>query len=206
MMVSLYLLLGVGATAAARMPTDDLGNSNVSVALPDGYTAIPFSMRGAIEPGGDVMTFTGTVTDIFAQIQGIKPDFTWDDFESTIPLTGAPHEKILCSIPGQTPGLRMVLLWGYDYLKTINQPCQVASGPRKCAMLFCRGNPYKTASIWMCNDNTTPISRTCEEMADYVIDIIGDENCIVDDSKMLSQGQEFDTDGFNIIVRGGGCD
>ncbi|KAI2626092.1 hypothetical protein GGS26DRAFT_592871 [Hypomontagnella submonticulosa] len=199
MKVSLYLLLG--AAAAATVATEDTvggpSSSNVSVVLPDGYTAVPFSMEGAIEPGGDVMTFTGTVTDILAQIQSIRPDFTWEDFE--------PTDKILCSIPGQEGGARAVLLQGYDFLKAINQPCEVAPGPRKCAMLFCRGHPYISSSIWMCNDNTTPISRSCGEMADYVLDILDYEDCIVDDRKLLYQGQEFDTDNFNIIVEGGGC-
>lgn len=41
---------------------DAVGSLNVTSILPEGYTAIPFSMDVSLEPGGEVMTFNGTVT------------------------------------------------------------------------------------------------------------------------------------------------
>lgn len=59
----------------------------------------------------------------------------------------------------------------------------------------------------MCNDNTDTVTRDCGDLASYVLDIIGDLDCIMlwSGSNALIQGQEFDTDGFNIIAGGGGC-
>lgn len=108
--------------------------------LPDGYTLVPLSMKGSIEPGGEVMTFNGTVNDIMSQIQAIKNDFKWDDFLPTTPTTRRHKSKrtkshIICKIPDWPSGSRASLLYGYDYLKKIHQPCEVAGGPRKCASM-----------------------------------------------------------------------
>ncbi|KAI1439681.1 hypothetical protein F5Y02DRAFT_412060 [Annulohypoxylon stygium] len=199
----------VGAVAASVAATDVSSNASSSLFnLPDGYTLVPLSMKGSIEPGGEVMTFNGTVNDIMSQIQAIKNDFKWDDFLPTTPTTRRHKSKrtkshIICKIPDWPSGSRASLLYGYDYLKKIHQPCEVAGGPRKCAMLWCLAG----TSIFMCNDNTDTVTRDCGDLASYVLDIIGDLDCIMlwSGSNALIQGQEFDTDGFNIIAGGGGC-
>ncbi|KAI0105917.1 hypothetical protein F4814DRAFT_452297 [Daldinia grandis] len=215
MKVVIYLLIGaLGAVSAAvagakAVATDEVGALNVTSILPEGYTAIPFSMDVSLEPGGEVMVFNGTVTEILAQIQSIKPDFTWDNYGSTTPSTGVSKHKrtksnILCNIPNHDRGLRYALLSGYDFLKNIHTDCKIDAGPKKCAMLYC----MLGTSIWMCNDNSTPISRDCGYIATYVLDIIGTENCQSRGSMgptTWTQGQEFDTDNFNVIVGGGGC-
>ncbi|KAI0881551.1 uncharacterized protein GGS22DRAFT_192185 [Annulohypoxylon maeteangense] len=153
----------------------DIANtSTTSFILPDGYTAVPFSIQGSIERGGEVMAFNGTL-----------------------------NSHTVCKIPDYPSGGRAKLLSGYDFLKKIHQPCEVAGGPRKCAMLWCSLG----TSIWMCNDNTDKITRDCGDMASYVLDIIGNLDCITmwGGSEALILGQEFDTDGFNIIAGGGGC-
>ncbi|KAI1453082.1 hypothetical protein F4805DRAFT_478772 [Annulohypoxylon moriforme] len=185
----------LAGTIIARVAATDLAHeSTVSFGLPEGYTAVPFSMEGSIEPDGEVMTFNGTVSDIMTQIKAIRSDFKWDDFRPS---------HIICKIPNALSGSRANLLWGYDYLKKINQPCAVGGGPRKCAMLWCLSG----TSIWMCNDHTDTITRDCGDMASYALDIIGNLDCITmwSGSEALIQGQEFDTDGFNIIAGGGGC-
>ncbi|KAI1644477.1 uncharacterized protein F4817DRAFT_367634 [Daldinia loculata] len=204
--------LGAVSTAIAGVKAatmDAVGSLNVTSILPEGYTAIPFSMDVSLEPGGEVMTFNGTVTEILAQIQSIKPDFTWENYGSATPSTGVSKykrtkSKILCNIPNHEHGLRYVLLSGYDFLKNIHTDCKIDAGPKKCAMLYC----MMGTSIWMCNDNSTPISRDCAYIATYVLDIIGTENCQSRGSMgptTWTQGQEFDTDNFNVIAGGGGC-
>ncbi|KAI8962560.1 hypothetical protein F5Y11DRAFT_185380 [Daldinia sp. FL1419] len=202
--------VSAAATGVQPVTTDEIRGFNVSSVLPEGYTAVPFSMDVALEPGGEKMTFNGTVTEILAQIQSIKPDFTWNRTASAPSSTEVSKPKlnksnILCKIPGQTNAYRWVILGGYDFLVNINQDCKVDSGPRKCAMLYClTGN-----SIWMCNDNKTPISRSCSSIASYVLDIIGTFSCTTPGSMgpgTLLQGQEFDTDGFNVLAGGGGCE
>ncbi|KAI2465296.1 hypothetical protein F4781DRAFT_410017 [Annulohypoxylon bovei var. microspora] len=206
--MKVIISLLVGAIVAGVAAMDPFHASNISNGLPDGYTAVPLSMKGSIEPGGEVMTFNGTVNDIMSQIQTIKHDFKWDDFHPTTSFPRRHVSKrtkshIICKIPHSFAGSRVNLLYGYDYLKNIHQPCEVSGGPSKCAMLWC----LTGTSIWMCNDNTDTITRDCGDMASYVLDIIGDVDCITQWSGggALIQGQEFDTDGFNIIAGGGGC-
>ncbi|OTB05154.1 hypothetical protein M426DRAFT_320211 [Hypoxylon sp. CI-4A] len=192
----------VGTLASSAVATDV---SDVPVdrsALPDGYTIVPFSMKGSIEPGGELMTFNGTVTDIFEQIRNIKPDFQWNDFNSTITPSPAGHvsrrtkDHILCNIPFHKPGSRFGLLLGYDYLTKLHHDCQVDGGPKVCAAMWCCGGN----SIYFCNDNMDPISRDCGYLASYVLDIVANEDCVSGKNGMLVQGQEFDTDGFNIVA------
>ncbi|KAK6948994.1 hypothetical protein Daesc_009066 [Daldinia eschscholtzii] len=220
MKVLVSLLFGAfGAASAAVAGTktgtssakDEVGGLNTSFSLPDGYIAVPFSMDVALEPGAEPMTFNGTVTEIFAQIQSIKPDFAWASSGSASPSAGETSKfkrsksKILCNVPSFSVGLRWIILKGYDYLKTIHQDCKVDAGPKKCAMLYCEIG----TSIWMCNDNKTPISRDCGFIADYALDIIADEDCQSRGTmgpKAWTNGQEFDTDNFNVIAGGGGCD
>ncbi|KAI0137615.1 hypothetical protein F4776DRAFT_663628 [Hypoxylon sp. NC0597] len=193
----------VGVVAAGVVPTVEQVVNTSDVLLPEPYTAIPFSMNGAIETGGEVMTFNGTVTDIFKQIQSIKPDFKWDDFQPVA------RDHILCNVPHSEPSLRMAFLWGHDYLKTLNQPCEVAGGPHKCAKLWCDSG----SSIWLCNGNTDGISQDCSYLASYVLDVIGDVGCAVDlftpgDSSELmvnTMGMEFDTGDWGVLLRHGDC-
>ncbi|KAI1371797.1 hypothetical protein F4677DRAFT_463709 [Hypoxylon crocopeplum] len=204
------LSLIVGAVAASVKATDTPSAPDNSTILPNGYTLIPFYMKGAIEPGGEEMMFNGTVTDIFDQIQSIKPDFKWDDFQSSQGPTGGHHlkrskQRISCIVPGYEASFRVGHLMGYDYLKTINQPCYIDGGPRKCAVIFC----HYGQTIWMCNDNTDSIVRDCGFIASYVLDLIGEEECVSPGSMGPGTwllGQEFDTEGFNVIAGGqDGC-
>ncbi|KAI0839188.1 hypothetical protein F5Y06DRAFT_29699 [Hypoxylon sp. FL0890] len=204
------LLLGVitaGVTAKVECA------KNTSAVVPDGYTLVPFSMKGVIEPGGEVMEFNGTITDIFKQIQGIKPDFKWGDLQSTTPRTGRRLSKrskshIDCNVPNVERSVRVRFLFAHDYLKLVHQSCEIGGGPRKCAVLYCEDQ----TTVWMCNDNTDSISRDCAEIADYVLDLLGDLDCAdrVNDTEFgeadaMLRGQEFDTDGFSVAVGNSGC-
>ncbi|KAI1138158.1 hypothetical protein F5Y05DRAFT_419015 [Hypoxylon sp. FL0543] len=211
-----FISLLVGAFTAGVVAKGGRATNKSDAFLPDGYTSIPFSMKGAIEPGGEVMQFNGTVTDIFEQIQDIKPNFKWDDFQPVAPLTRRrrPSKRtkshIICDVPNVQPSIRLRFLFGQDYLWKIQQPCEVAGGPRKCALLWCDYD----STIYLCNDNTEPISRNCRDIASYVRDLLGDLDCATTPSDSDNadswldaplKGQEFDTDNFNVIVGGGGC-
>ncbi|KAI1768121.1 hypothetical protein GGR53DRAFT_462646 [Hypoxylon sp. FL1150] len=188
---------GVKAMAASNLP------DTVSV-LPNGYTVVPFSMSGAIEPGGENLTFNGTVNSIFAQIQKIKPDFHWTDFQPARQPTREQQEKIICNIPNVDSADRFAALTGYDYLKTIDQPCEIDRGPRKCVLLYC----YLSATIWLCNDSENHISLSCADLGDYVLDLIADLGCAKANHEgeyESMQGQLFDTSNYNIIIGGSQC-
>ncbi|OTA68486.1 hypothetical protein K449DRAFT_429343 [Hypoxylon sp. EC38] len=196
----IFLLVGVVAAGVVSTVEHDANTS--TVLLPEPYTAIPFSMEGAIEPGGKPMTFNGTVTDIFSQIQAIKPNFKWDDFQPAYTL---------CNVPNSETEMRVKYLVGYDYLKKkmANKPCQVAGGPHKCAMVWCDSN----ASIWFCNGNTDGVTKDCSDLASYVLDVMGDVDCVyglIDGdfgAELLSQlkGMEFDTEDWGVLLRSGSC-
>ncbi|KAI1803637.1 hypothetical protein F4811DRAFT_553715 [Daldinia bambusicola] len=203
-------LVGVLGVVSAAVAGDEVGDLNTSFPIPPGYTVVPFSMDLVLEPGGEPMTFNGTVTEILAQVQSINPNFTWENSVSATTSVEEIHKwkrsksKILCNIPGYSVGLRWIVLKGYDYLKNLHQACKVDAGPRKCSMIYCEAG----TSIWMCNDNTTPISRDCDYIATYALDIVAAEKCQSPGptgAGVWTNGQEFDTDNFNVIAAGGGC-
>ncbi|OTA87338.1 hypothetical protein M434DRAFT_15487 [Hypoxylon sp. CO27-5] len=207
------IFLLVGVVAAGVVPTVEHDANTSTVLLPEPYTAIPFSMEGAIEPGGKPMTFNGTVTDIFSQIQAIKPDFKWDDFQPVAPLIKSKRDMLkrdkasIYHLAWKLPVLTS--LTGLHPLQCSQQRDGVAGGPHKCAMVWCDSK----ASIWFCNGNTDGVTKDCSDLASYVLDVMGDVDCVyglIDGdigAEIMAQmkGMEFDTEDWGILLRSGSC-
>jgi hypothetical protein len=81
-----------------------------------------------------------------------------------------------------------------------------------CARISCSYG----AAIWLCNDNTYPIWPSCRYLATYAEDILG--TCadmylapgskgwgLFDQRDLRVNGQEFDTDNYNVIVGVDAC-
>ncbi|KAI1384171.1 uncharacterized protein F4822DRAFT_440313 [Hypoxylon trugodes] len=209
MKVIISMFTGVAAFASMRA-INTLTPFNTPVSPIEGYTVVPLSMEGAIEPGGEVMKFNGNFRSIFAQIRRIKPDFEWDDFQSAAPptsLTGrSSTEKSithsLCT-PNCKPGFRSLALMGYDYLQQLHKNCGVDAGPRKCSVVYC----FQYTKIWFCNDNDKSISFPCENLNPYILQLIGMTNCTQfprEKGMETLKAQIFDSGGWNIIVGGDG--
>ncbi|KUJ23865.1 uncharacterized protein LY89DRAFT_744404 [Mollisia scopiformis] len=88
---------------------------------------------------------------------------------------------------------------GINYLDNFDGLCGVPG--TTCVRISCSYN----AAIYLCNDNAYGITPNCAYMASYATDIINDCVFYDDQGNAYVCGQEFDTDGYNIIVREDSC-
>ncbi|KAI1334716.1 hypothetical protein F5Y15DRAFT_420647 [Xylariaceae sp. FL0016] len=124
------------------------------------------------------------------------------------PLTPAPPNQgnINCAV-GDTDGqgygpYQAIIEQRRDDLYDRPGNCEVGPGPRVCARVACANH----AAVWLCNDNTSPITPACAYLGTYVQDLI--TICAVQDQihhLPSVRGQEFDSDGYNVIVGWGDC-
>ncbi|KAI0175143.1 hypothetical protein BJ166DRAFT_587889 [Pestalotiopsis sp. NC0098] len=112
----------------------------------------------------------------------------------------------ICNIPEYT--------WGEDgrvdqVIQEVRElsECRADPGPRICTQLAC-ADPG--VAVFLCNDLDTALEIDCGAAADYAQDI--KDRCDNYPATMAesTQGQEFDTGGWNVIVGGtrlgtGGC-
>ncbi|CAJ2503478.1 Uu.00g108720.m01.CDS01 [Anthostomella pinea] len=198
------LILGFFAIIGiqARTNRDDTTPSVAERFL--GYAVAPLVMRGAIEPGGDEMSFNGTEID--AQIRQLKPDFSWDDFQPAMPATAkAPRnvhgkrtwQKVLCHVQNLPSASRDSIEANYAFLYKIATPIS-APGGRQCTQASCKAG----AAVWFCNDNLSWHGEESLVIGDYVHHITGTKECEDAGNNEMVQGQVFDTEGWNVIVNG----
>ncbi|KAI1502665.1 hypothetical protein F5X99DRAFT_407741 [Biscogniauxia marginata] len=175
--------------------------------LPDGYRVVPLHWTGIIEEGGDNLTFQGTIQEIEAEIQKSKPEFSWktafkDRIDSRDPSgldIRNKNSEFFCTVGGD--GKATTLAIGVNSMSLIYAGgiCGVGPGPRVCARISCEYD----GAIWLCNDNTWPIAPQCGYLATYADDIVN--TCGMGESFGEVQGQEFDTDNYNVAVGHAQC-
>ncbi|CAJ2504521.1 Uu.00g119150.m01.CDS01 [Anthostomella pinea] len=168
--------------------------------VPEGYTIQPMTWRGVIEKDGPEMAFNGTIQQVEAQIQAMKPGFTWQALRRDLgmpqtSLQKRSKDKIYCDIGGDlsVPNgpLTVHVEWAHDALQANTGTCAVDGGPKVCSRVACSSN----AGVWLCNDSTDRIEPKCHDLASYVQDIIG--RCNKDShGHKTTRGQEFDTGNF----------
>ncbi|KAI0854933.1 hypothetical protein F4860DRAFT_520358 [Xylaria cubensis] len=189
----------VGAAAVAEAVL------SVPPKLPKGYKIEPMSWTGAIEDGGPEVSFNGTIEEVTRQIQATKRDFTWESLRRdlgnfTTPLQKRDKAGVVCGVGGEGAGTHGALTSNVEDSKAkiskMAGNCTVAAGPRTCSAITCT----RYAAVWLCNDNTNPISPPCSSLASYVDDIV--QKCGQDyyHGHRLCHGQEFDSSNFNVIV------
>ncbi|PYH96552.1 hypothetical protein BO71DRAFT_174587 [Aspergillus ellipticus CBS 707.79] len=189
------ILLGafLSGTALAGSPSRTLAN----------HTIVEMTYSGPITPGGQHIEFTGhSIQDIHSQILALNPDFKLNDpAASTTPATSKRSKEdssIICDIPGRLSETATTdwIRSGISYLKGLDGNCGVTAGPAACARISCSYD----SGIYLCNDNKKRLNVKCSKLAAYAEDII--EKC---DGGEYVNGQEFDTDNFNIVVAGDVC-
>ncbi|RDL34425.1 uncharacterized protein BP5553_07553 [Venustampulla echinocandica] len=174
------------------------------------YPLVPFEYTGAL--GGHEVQLNGTVQDIFAQMKELHPDFDVDTLPDSsvgnnandIALdsrdVASKHHYFCWPVKGQTweRANTNVIADGINYLRKMNI-CNV--GGQSCVRISCS---YRGA-IFLCNDNPDTIYPRCPYIASYASDI--SKNCLTSGPFNARQtcGQEFDTDGYNVIVRAADC-
>ncbi|KAF9880226.1 hypothetical protein CkaCkLH20_02180 [Colletotrichum karsti] len=187
----------------------------------EGYTIVPMQWSGTVD--GEDMNLEGTIEEVFAQIQAVKPDFDWTNTtELTEPeadlstLDARSPSNIICDVGGRGPMVQEASMQREtDYLRRIaNSQCGVAAGPRVCARVSCSSGD----GIWLCNDTTSHLSRRCGIIPDYVWRIFGRCKSWVSSGVCpirgcqypepgwyYARGQQFDTENFNVIIGKDNC-
>jgi hypothetical protein len=91
------------------------------------------------------------------------------------------------------------------YLRSLSGRCGVNA--RSCARISCSW----TDAVWLCNDNDHYIEPSCRYLADYAANIMNacqnvkgkgcrHSACSIGGYTHLVNGQQFDTDNYNVIV------
>ncbi|KAI1323941.1 hypothetical protein F5Y16DRAFT_402904 [Xylariaceae sp. FL0255] len=207
MLTIIVALLGAAPMADSAILTHSHPVREAPAAL-TGYDIAPMTWTGAIEKGGQEMSFSGNIDEVTRQIREIKRDFTWEGRldDSMILVARENHKRskanLICGVGGDPlpPGAHepdkqtAVNLMGS--LTRVLGSCSVPAGPRVCSQYNCQND----AAVWLCNDNTSPFSMPCMNMVPYLWDIV--LNCTVNPGEPTPyfQGQEFDTDSFNVVL------
>ncbi|PYI14289.1 hypothetical protein BO86DRAFT_99954 [Aspergillus japonicus CBS 114.51] len=178
----------------------------VTTRVPKGYTVVPMTYRGVITEGGDEVELSGTIEDVHQQIKRLNPDFNVTqsleareaDAEVHRILQKRNKSNLLCDIEGDHSETA-TYTWitkGIQYLLALDGVCKVGAGPGTCARISCSYD----SGIYLCNDNAWEIEPKCSYLATYAEDIM--TQCY---DGMYINGQEFDTDNYNVIVAGDLC-
>ncbi|KAE8444786.1 hypothetical protein EG329_014246 [Mollisiaceae sp. DMI_Dod_QoI] len=161
---------------------------------------------------GVEVELNGTVQEIYAQFLQMHPEITANlttagshtlSSKSLETLEARFKSTIYCCpvaswgwLPANVPALNA----GIEYLDNFKGSC--SAGGHGCARISCSNG----AAIWLCNDNDFTIYENCGYMATYVDDLA--TACGLRDQwggYTSVCGQEFDTFGYNIIVRADAC-
>ncbi|RYP09632.1 hypothetical protein DL764_001174 [Monosporascus ibericus] len=168
------------------------------------YTVVPLVIRGTIQPGGDVLSFSGTIQEIEAQILRRKPDFEWTDFkQSRHPAVrrreGRNHRQVWDFPPANRKAVEVMRDDFASKLSTFPIP---VSGGGQCVRAGC----YQDAAVWLCSDYLGAKERLWFSLAGLLEHILNNEDCEVQGHPDLVQGQAFDGEDFSVIVRADTCD
>ncbi|PYH40792.1 uncharacterized protein BP01DRAFT_192925 [Aspergillus saccharolyticus JOP 1030-1] len=162
--------------------------------------------RGVITDGGEEVELSGTIEDVHQQIKRLNLDFNLTQSVEAREADAEVHRflqkrnksNLLCNIEGdhsETANYDWITQ-GIQYLLALDGVCKVGAGPSTCARISCSYD----SGIYLCNDNAWEIEPKCSYLATYAEDIM--TQCY---DGMYINGQEFDTDNYNIIVAGELC-
>ncbi|KAM0816894.1 putative Ecp2 effector protein domain-containing protein [Seiridium cardinale] len=111
----------------------------------------------------------------------------------------------ICNISGYDRGHNNLIDVLIKQLRIRGLGCSAMPGPRACTQVACTG---PGVAIFLCNDLDHELEVDCETVADYAQDIRDRCDNFPLTTIPYSQGQEFDTGGWNVIVggRSGDCE
>jgi len=148
-------------------------------------------------PGTKVRRTTQDVVDAQGLPQISKADLLkqiqWDESKQFVKRSINKRDGFVCSGVanhcgvGTDAGVQATS----NYLERI-QNCSVGGGPRNCIQTVYGDG----TGVWLCNDNTYPITIPCSVVASFIINIR--ETC------GKAYGQEFENN-FNVIVANRQC-
>ncbi|KAK2865017.1 hypothetical protein FQN49_003990 [Arthroderma sp. PD_2] len=169
---------------------------------------------GPIKLGGKDVTLNGTVQEIYSQIKDLtgsvlKPEDSHDHhsdrklqtrskilLRSNL-LMGIKMIKISinCNPQGEHAKMRAIRD-GIKYLKGLRGMCSTPG--LNCYRVSCSYG----SGIFICNDTSHTVEVSCRDLASYAQDIV---DMCAGEYVGTAKGQEFDSAGFNVIVKKGNC-
>ncbi|KAK7992474.1 hypothetical protein PG988_001268 [Apiospora saccharicola] len=195
---------------AAVLPSPPRSNSDL-VKRPTGQgESRGITVKLAIEEGGPIMEFYGTVQQVEKQIQAIKPDFKITPVHK--PYTPAPKhlddgKNLTCLDPYNNYSYPLYVSWNIDYLRGLgNATCGDHGGSdgTDCGQIACQ---WKGAIKW-CNMGAEYYETKCSDFADYAADILHGCKHRWTTAADYIHGQEedktYDHD-FTVVVEAGDC-
>ncbi|KAF4958962.1 hypothetical protein FGADI_2041 [Fusarium gaditjirri] len=207
-------LLTLVSSAFAAVSTVALPDGAKAVDNPlEGYTFAPMKWTGSIKEGADPVTLSGTAEEIVAQMKKLNPDYEFPEGNTTeTEIDKRSQGHIICKVGGFGAMDVRAAHRERNYLRSLgNKGCWV--GPRTCTKIACATGD----AIILCNDNGHAIEPRCSNLADYIDHIIGactwrvnSPPCTVRPcgpswSVDMVRGQQFDSDGYNVIVAKDTC-
>ncbi|KAH7410926.1 hypothetical protein BKA64DRAFT_741559 [Cadophora sp. MPI-SDFR-AT-0126] len=186
------------------------------------YNGLPFStepMEFNLAIDGTTFQGHGTIQQVYAQYASSHPSFKLPESPSLGAALAlkAENDRVQGKIESEVekrgkssvfclpnPQVQWVMapeggVWqNINFLRGV-QPDLCRFAARSCRKLACASS----ASIFVCNWNNSPLWRACSYMGSYAEDIIN--HCPQYRNVGYVGGQEDDTDGYSVIVRGGPC-
>ncbi|KAH7392560.1 hypothetical protein BKA66DRAFT_567893 [Pyrenochaeta sp. MPI-SDFR-AT-0127] len=195
--ISIAVALAAGLVSAApKVPGSDLPLSDLV-------------WTGPVVPNGPNVTFTGTAESVLNEILKINPEYAPEEHyvaggvgkKSSIEKRN--KDGIICNIPGRFSG---DTIWSrafeqYQYLNGLGGACGVQAN--SCVRISCSWG----SGVHLCNDNNYFIQPNCRYLASYALDILNECTTWVNEDWAVGyvNGQEFDTDRYNVIVSSSNC-
>ncbi|KAH6636400.1 hypothetical protein F5144DRAFT_567358 [Chaetomium tenue] len=197
--------------------------ATVAVAAPvaqdspiEGYTIVPITWEFD-GPNGQVIQLNGTVQEVVAQLDLIVPNSQAKLIASIAAASTASstsrrdeesplekrydEDKILCWVHGWTAASLRSIQDGINYLNGVSGRPSHGPGPSTCARVSCS---YGSAIYW-CNDNRSLKELNSFKDIAHGADRIKNNCQQVVQATVLTQGQIFYKDNWNVIVRGDNC-
>ncbi|OTA99381.1 hypothetical protein M426DRAFT_27576 [Hypoxylon sp. CI-4A] len=161
----------------------------------EGYTVVPMTWRGVNETDGSQVSISGTIEEMQDQVKAMGSSINWTRPSTHLSTKARNKGNLECWVGGGGATDYWDIRTGIIYLESITDHlCSASAGPGVCTRISCSWQ----AAIWLCNDTPSELQHSCPDLASYATDIA--EGCQEQETKLYTQGQEFDSDSWNVVV------
>ncbi|KAI1325091.1 hypothetical protein F5Y16DRAFT_423310 [Xylariaceae sp. FL0255] len=215
---SAILVLASAVTGAAvNAPFESM---SLRRSLPDGYVLSNVTWKIPIAPNGENQTFNGTVQEVFAQLNNARIRLGLSPLDDPLGISNSTgttalfstelllrrnhlqkrsYDHTICGVGLQNGADVQRIFEGSTYLTNLKGSCGM-NGPRVCGRISCSWN----SAIYWCNDNEGYTEYDCSSFAPYAQ--IANGLCMFTyHNDLLTLGQAFTTENFNVIVGSDSC-
>ncbi|KAI0593721.1 hypothetical protein F4775DRAFT_607433 [Biscogniauxia sp. FL1348] len=174
--------------------------------LPNQYQLSNITWIGSLVENGPNVSFTGrSLEDINTQIEAALPGHIWPLAAKSSTPTNVTKStaRIVCDQVRYGEANYEAIITGTKYLSGITGYCQLGptepGAPLTCGRVSCSDN----SGIFFCNQNNYDTIQPCHWFADYAQNVL--DECLDPDTYPNIKGQDYDSDGWSVIVGGQEC-